>query len=188
MSANVRSFEAIQRVRDELVRFTHRSADGMDELAGEIRRMVDWVEHDRPAYWKMRVRKAYDALGQAKSDLNRCLMYPVNDETPSCAEEKAAVKKAKAYLEYCETKQRKVREWAQTLRHELHEYGGRMGKLKSLVEIEAPKTIALMERQTEALERYLSAVPSASMPKAEPVEIESEATSEEADTNGEKSP
>lgn len=183
MSANVRSFEAIQRVRDELVRFTQRSNDGLDELAGEIRRVIDWVEHDRPAYWKLRVRKAYDAVGEAKGDLHRCLMYPVNDETPSCAEEKAALKKAQAHLLYCQEKQKRVREWAIKLRHELHEYGGRMGKLKTLVEADAPRTIALMERQTEALERYLSAVPSARMPKVEADESPTEPRADASDAD-----
>lgn len=181
MSANVSSFEAIQRVRDELVRFKHRATDGVDELAGEIRRVIDWVEHDRPAYWKMRVRKAYDGVGEAKNNLHRCLMYPVNDETPSCAEEKAELKKAQARQRYCEEKQQLVREWASKLRHELHEYGGRMGKLKTLIEADTPRTIALMERQTEALERYLSAVPSATMPKSEPIATEPEAPATETE-------
>lgn len=182
MPANVRSFEAIQRVRDELVRFKHRSTDGIDELAGEIRRVIDWVEHDRPAYWKMRVRKAYDQVGEAKNNLHRCLMYPVNDETPSCAEEKAELKKAQARLRYCEEKQQAVREWASKLRHELHEYGGRMGKLKTLIEADTPRTIALMERQTEALERYLTAVPSAKMPKSDPLPAEPDAESSAPET------
>ena len=170
MPANVSSFEALQLVRDELVRFKQRSTDGVDELAGEIRRVIDWVEHDRPAYWKLRVRQAYDGVAEAKANLHRCQMYPLNDETPSCAEEKAALKKAQAYLAHCEEKQRRVREWVRTLRHEMHEYEGRMSQLKTLIEIDTPRTIALIERQTEALERYLTGAPSAPMPKPEPAE------------------
>jgi len=187
MPANVRSLEAIQLVRDELLRFTHRSADGMDELAGEIRRVIDWVEHDRPAYWKMRVRKAYDEVGDAKAALHRCLMYPMGDDTPKCAEEKAALKKAQAHLKYCEEKQARVREWARKLRHELHEYDGRMAKLRSLVELDAPRTIALLERQTEALERYLSGSPGAAMPRAETAEpepVDTPSESESTDPEG----
>ncbi|QDT70083.1 hypothetical protein MalM25_30280 [Planctomycetes bacterium MalM25] len=180
MPAKVESFEALELVRDELIRFKQRSTDGMGELAGEIRRVLDWIEHDRPAYWKMRVSKAFDAVGEAKANLSRCLMYPLNDETPSCAEEKAELKKAQAYLAHCEEKQRRVREWVRVLRHEMHEYEGRMSQLKSLVEIDTPRTIALIERQTEALERYLSGTPAAPLPKAEPVEAEEPKSEEES--------
>lgn len=169
-SANVQSLEAIQRVRDELVKFTYRATDGMDELTSEIRRVIDWVEHDRPAYWKMRARKAYDEVTEAKANLHRCLMYPIGDEAPSCAEEKAALKKAQAHLRYCEEKQAKVREWARTLRHEMLEYEGRMAKLRTLIDLETPRTIALIERQTDALHRYLSGVLGSTMPQKEPVE------------------
>lgn len=179
MPANVRSFDAILLVRDELQRFTHRATDGIDELAGEIRRVIDWIEHDRPAYWKMRVRKAYDEVTEAKAALHRCLMYPINDQAPSCTEEKAALKKAEAHLRYCEAKQAKVREWARTLRHELHEYDGRMAKLRGLIELDTPRTIALLGRQTEALERYLSGSPGAVKPVAEPLESEGDTAAEE---------
>ena len=181
MSAKVESFEALELVRDELVRFKQRSTDGVDELAGEIRRVIDWVEHDRPAFWKLRVRQAFDGVAEAKANLHRCLMYPVNDETPSCAEEKAALKKAQAYLAHCEEKQRRVREWVRTLRHEVHEYEGRMAQLKTLIEVDTPKTIALIERQTEALERYLTGTPAAPMPKAAPTESDESQAEERAE-------
>ena len=156
MPAQVRSFDAIQLGRDELMKFGQRSTDGIDELAGEIRRVVDWVEHDRPAYWKMRVSKAYDGVTEAKSNLHRCLMYPINDEQPSCAEERAALKKAEAHLAYCREKQERVRKWAFTLRHEMHEYEGRMAKLRSAVELDTPRVVAMLDRTIQTLEQYLS--------------------------------
>jgi hypothetical protein len=156
MPAQVRSLDAIQLVRDELKKFGQRSMDGIDELAGEIRRVIDWVEHDRPAYWKMRVAKAYDGVTEAKQNLHRCLMYPINDEQPSCAEERAALKKAEAHLAHCREKQEHVRKWAFTLRHEMHEYEGRIAKLRTLVELDTPRVVAMLDRTIQTLEQYLS--------------------------------
>lgn len=156
MPAQVRSFDAIQLVRDELKKFGQRSTDGIDELAGEIRRVIDWVEHDRPAYWKMRVSKAHDAVTEAKNNLHRCLMYPINDEQPSCAEERAALKKAEAHLAYCREKQQRVQKWAFTLRHEMHEYEGRIAKLRTLVELDTPRVVAMLDRTIQTLEQYVS--------------------------------
>lgn len=186
MPAKVRSFEAVQCVRDELARFGHRATDGLDELSGEVRRVIDWVEHDRPAYWRMRAAKAHDAVTEAKGALMRCLMYPLNDETPSCAEERAALKKAQAFLVHCRQKQELVREWAHKLRHELHEYQGRMARMKSLVEIENPQAIALLDRTVASLERYASgsvavAPPSDSVDSEEAASDESETSPTDAD-------
>lgn len=184
MPAQVRSFESVQRVRDELARFGHRATDGIDELRGEIRRVIEWIEHDRPAYWKMKVAKAYDGVTETKASLARCLMYPINDETPSCAEERQALKKAQAYLAYCQEKQESVREWAHKLRHELHEYEGRTARLKSLVEIENPKAVALLDRTTESLERYASG--SVSLPSKEAADGAEEVAPDDADPAADK--
>ncbi|TWT94755.1 hypothetical protein Pla108_36040 [Botrimarina colliarenosi] len=165
MPAQVRSFDAIQLVRDELVKFGQKSTDGIEELAAEIRRVIDWVEHDRPAYWKLRVRKAHDAVTEAKANLHRCLMYPINDEQPSCAEERAALKKAEANLVHCREKQERVRGWARTLRHELHEYEGRIAKLRTLVELDTPRAVALLDRTILSLEKYVSGSMAASAPR-----------------------
>ncbi len=176
MPAQVRSFDAIQLVRDELKKFGQRSMDGIDELAGEIRRVIDWVEHDRPAYWKMRVSKAYDGVTEAKQNLHRCLMYPINDEQPSCAEERAALKKAEAHLAYCREKQEHVRKWAFTLRHELHEYEGRMAKLRSMVELDTPRVVALLDRTIQTLEQYLSGSVSGPAVRASTNQVADDAT------------
>lgn len=179
MPAQVRSFDAIQMVRDELVRFANRSNDGLEGLSGEIRRTLDWIEHDRPAYWKMRVSKAYDGVTEAKANLHRCLMYPINDEQPSCAEERAALKKAEAYLDHCRQKQERVRGWAQTLRHELHEYEGRITKMRNLIDSDTPRAVALLDRTLLALEKYVSG--SAAAPAArEPAASEPDAAADDA--------
>lgn len=168
MPANVRSFEAIRIVRDEVTRFGRKASDGMDELAGEVRRVLDWVEHDRPGYWKTRVSKAHDAVTEAKNNLHRCLMYPMGDEQPSCAEERAALRKAEAHLAYCREKQERVFGWSRTLRHELHEYEGRIGKLRAVVELESPRVVALLDRTLEALEKYAAGAPSGPAPTLDP--------------------
>lgn len=154
MPASVRSFEAIERVRDEVQRFGARVDDGLTEIEGEIRRVLDWVEHDRPMYWKERVRRAYDAVGEAKGALHRCLMYPINDEQPSCVEERAALKKAEEHLVYCREKQELVRKIAGELRHELHEYRGRTGALRQAIEMDSPRASATLGRMIEVLEAY----------------------------------
>lgn len=155
--ASVQSFDAVRLIKEELMKFGHRCDDGLVELEGEIRRVIDWVEHDRPGYWKERVRRAHDEVTEAKNALHRCMMYPINDEQPSCTEERAALKKAEAVLTNAREKQERVRHWARTLRHELHEYQGRVGHLKQAIELDIPKSVKRLNRTLDALEKYAQA-------------------------------
>ncbi len=152
--AKVHSTDAIEAVRLALVMFVTRATDAMSELSGEMRRVQEWLEHDRPKFWKNQTRLAMDQAHEAQQALHRCLMFPIADERPSCYEERADLKKAKARLEYCQEKMERVRHWQQTMRHELFEYEGRMSQLVKLVEIEVPQAISVLNRIVRNLEDY----------------------------------
>jgi hypothetical protein len=152
--AKVYSTEAIEAVRLALVLFVDRVTDAMAELGSEMRRVQEWLEHDRPGYWKKQTRLAFDKEHEAQQALHRCLMFPVANERPSCYEERAELKKAKARLAYCQEKSERVRKWQQTMRHELFEYEGRMSQLVKLVEVEVPQAIAVLNRIVRNLDEY----------------------------------
>ena len=81
-------------------------------------------------------------------------MFPIAKERPSCTEERMALKKAKARLEYCDQKAERVRYWQKTMRHELFEYEGRMSQLLRLVEVEVPQAIGVLNKILRNLEEY----------------------------------
>lgn len=136
--------------------FVDRVGDALTELGSEMRRMQDWLEHDRPRYWKTQVRLAMDQVHEAQQALHRCLMFPVAGERPSCHEERAALKKAQARLAYCEEKAERVRYWQRAVQHELFEYEGRISQLVKLVEIDVPQAMGVLERVIRYLEEYQS--------------------------------
>ena len=152
--AKVHSSEAIEAVRMALMSFAAQVGDALTELSAEMRRMQDWLEHDRPRHWKMQIRKAGDMAHEAQQALHRCLMFPIANERPSCTEERTALKKAKARLAYCQDKEDKVRHWQQTMRHELFEYEGRISQLVRLVEVEVPQAIGVLNKILRNLEEY----------------------------------
>jgi hypothetical protein len=152
--AKVHSTEAIEAVRLALVLFVDRVTDAMAELGSEMRRVQEWLEHDRPGFWKNQTRLAFDQEHEAQQALHRCLMFPVANERPSCYEERAELKKAKARLAYCQEKSERVRKWQQAMRHELFEYEGRMSQLVKLVEVEVPQAIAVLNRIVRNLDEY----------------------------------
>ncbi len=79
----------------------------------EARRALDWITHDRPAYWQAEIRRSTEAVARAKDELAQSRTYKRIDEyVPSCAEEKKLLEMAKRRLEYAEEKLETVRKWA----------------------------------------------------------------------------
>ncbi len=152
--AYVHNTDAIESVRAALANFAHQVDEGLTEIAAECRRVLDWLEHDRPRYWKNRVRLAWDEVEQAKKELHRCLMFPIGDQRPSCTEQRAALKKAQAHLAYCEQKAENLKNWCRDVRHELFEYEGRISQLKACGEIDVPKATAALGRLLARIEEY----------------------------------
>lgn len=153
--ANVKATDAIESVKAALAAFAKQSTDGLSEIDAEIRRTIEWIEHDRPKYWKERVRRAADAVGQAKAELHRCLSYaPSFQDRPSCSEQRAALKKAQAQLAYCEEKQERVRHWAREMGHEMHEYQGRVTSFSTVLESDVPAAMAALEQMLTTIEKY----------------------------------
>ncbi len=153
-SAKVHSSEAIEAVRMALMSFAEQVSDALTELSAEMRRMQEWLEHDRPRYWKMQVRRAVDAAHEAQQALHRCLMFPVANNRPSCTEERAALKKAQSRLAYCQEKEDRVRKWQLTMRQELFEYEGRISQLMRLLEVDVPQAIGVLNKILRNLEEY----------------------------------
>ena len=154
MSANVHSLESIEAVRRALALFDEQVADALTQLGAEMRRMLDWLEHDRPRHWRTQVRKATDQVHEAQQALHRCLMFPIADERPSCYEERTDLKKAQARLVYCQEKAHRVRHWQSTIQHELFEYEGRISQLVRLIEIDMPQSMGTLTRIIRHLEDY----------------------------------
>ena len=154
-AAYVHTTDAILAVKAALANFTVQVEEALAEIEGEMRRTLDWLEHDRPRYWKERVRQAWDGVTQAKAELHRCLMYPIGpQERPSCHEERAALKRAEAYRAHCEEKAERLRQWIREIRHELYEYQGRVTQIKDAATIEAPRAMAALARILHRIEEY----------------------------------
>jgi exonuclease VII large subunit len=154
--AKVYSLEAIDALRVALVAFIDQVRDALTELDSEMRRMLDWLQHDRPRHWKTQLRLSMDQVHEAQQALHRCLMFPIAAERPSCSEERAALKKAQARQAYCEQKIERVRQWQRSVSQELFEYKGRIAQLVRLIEIDAPQAIAMLHKIVRRLEEYQS--------------------------------
>lgn len=152
--AQVRSVATLERFRAALAEFEQRAENALDELTSQLRRATDWLDSECPAYWVQQEKSAADAVHQAKLDLERCLIFPIAGEKPSCREEKAVLKAAKDRLDHCREKQQRVRHWRGILQHEVFEYLGRIGHLRRLLETDLPAARAKLELIIRRIEGY----------------------------------
>lgn len=153
--ANVGSIAAIRSFRNALANFASKGEDALYEVDMIVRRMQEWVQQDRPAFWKGELRRAWDMVTKARNDLERCRRNTVGGQRPSCYEEKKALDEAKDYVKYCEDKQKACRRWLHELEHEVSEYEGRVSHLMNVFEMDTPKALAALDRMLEALEKYV---------------------------------
>jgi hypothetical protein len=155
-SANVRSLEAIRRFRAALIKFQEEGAATLASLRQELDRTVEWIDHDRPRFWQLQVRKCSDNVDTARSQLSRARMRTIGGHHPSCVEEQIALRRAKQALEVARQKGENVRRWKIKLHQDIEEYRGRIGLFEQCLYRDVPRMLALLEGMLGALEGYVT--------------------------------
>ena len=154
--ANVHSVEAVRDFRGSLLQFGEQATDCLDSLHAQVHRMIDWLEHDRPAYWQQQVRRGFGQVAEARLSLQRCRMKAVGDHRPACVEEKQALSRAKLRLEYCQQKIEVVRRCQRVVEEESNQFRGRCGQVDSLLQRDLPRMTGLLDRILVSLEAYVA--------------------------------
>ena len=152
--AQITSFDALTMFRGRIIEFDEAAQAALESMVLEVRKAIDWIEHDRAQYWPAQVRRASDALVQARADLARCEVAIRPDVRNPCTEQKQRLAHCKQRLRYCERKVEAVRHWRRILNHECTEFMGRVSKLSGFLETELPQAVAALERLLRALEDY----------------------------------
>jgi len=152
--ANVRSIDAVRALSRVLVNFESQVRDAIESITLEARRGVDWFEQNRARYWPNELRKSFNEVSEARTNLTRCRSQRFGDHEPDCYEEKKALEAAIRRHHLCHQKVQKLREWKNILRHEADEFKGRLGQMNVSLDVDFPQAIAALERIVEALQRY----------------------------------
>lgn len=159
MSANVRDIEAIRKFRASLLKFADELDKALQAMFLEVQHGLEWIEHDRPHYWTLQTRKAFDFVASTRTALTTCQMRTVAGRRPSCIEEKVAYDKAKRRLEHCQEQGERIKRWVVKIHHDCDEFHGRLSRLRRLLESDIPGAVALLERTIASLEAYAEIAP-----------------------------
>lgn len=153
-SANVRSIETLRDFEGALVNFHDSAGRAAANMQQQSRRMIQWLELDRPVFWKRQVELGHQQLAEARTRLTQCTMRRTGDFKPSCYDEKKALAKAKENLEYARRQTEVVKQWTIKARSEAEEFNGRQAQLTRLLEGDIPRMCALLQRMVGKLEQY----------------------------------
>jgi hypothetical protein len=165
-NAQVRSIPALREFKAALTVFREDSSSSIDMMLMELHRAIDWIEHDRPAYWQTETRKAFEQVAATRTALNTCLMRTVAGHQSSCIEEKQAHAAAKRRLQHCQEQLDRIRRWAIKIRHEVDEFRSRLSVLRRRLDGDLPKSILLLDRMATSLEAYSGLGADVSVPQA----------------------
>ena len=150
----VTSIEALRHFKLALEEFQTEARDAVTQLLLEMRRGVDWIEHDRTRYWPRAMQQASDAVVEARNNLERAELSLRPEDKRSCYELKIALEKAKRRLRLTEDKVRAVRRWRVAVHREADDFHGHLSKFANCLDMDLPRALAALERMAVALDRY----------------------------------
>jgi hypothetical protein len=153
-SANVRSLEALRHFKVAVLQFGHNIESGLTMIDQELSRALDWLEHDRPHYWKQQVRMSFEAISQARTAYDQCRLKTVAGNRSPCIEERDALRAAQDRLRIAQEKIELVKHWTINVRHEVDEYRGRISQLQQTIEYDLPRSAAILGKMIESIEAY----------------------------------
>src|SRR4051812_11342199 len=94
--ASVRSIDALKDLRTALALFSEDVLSALGAVDMEVRRTVQWVTHDRRAYWQEQVKRRRERVASAQAEVFRRKLAKTADYTPAFSEQKEILRKAQA--------------------------------------------------------------------------------------------
>jgi hypothetical protein len=157
--ATVYSVEELKNFRVALALYGEDTLGTLGAVESEVRRMLRWVEEERPAYWQDQIKRRREMVAQARADVFRRNLQKKADYNPAMSEQKDALRKAEASLQDAEKRLVMVRKWQPLLRHAVLEYHASVQRLKDIAAGDVLSGVNLLTRIVDALEAYLQVAP-----------------------------
>ena len=158
--ANVRSLDAIDRFRAQLVEYIDAGRVALSEAESDIERTRGWLERDMVSHWNRQLRKRAELVSRAKSELYRKqTQASAKDSRPSVVDEKKALQRAERRLEEAQNRMNATKRWIRMLEREQSLYKGNVAGFSAMIERDLPHAVGLLKKMSENLEQYVAMSP-----------------------------
>jgi len=167
-SAQVRSIDALDAFRAQLVIYLEKARPVVDEIGGDLRRMQLWLETDRLQHWQRETLRRTRVLEAAQQALLSARIATFREATPL---EQNAVQAARRSLEEAQDKLRVLKRWIREFGPQTESFARQIGALDSSLAQDLPRAIAYLTETLRLLEDYSDrhTRPSASPPASTPL-------------------
>ena len=151
--ASVHSIDALKDLRAALALFSEDVLAALGTVDMEIRRTVQWLQHDRRTYWQNQIKRRKEQVAMAQAEVFR--------RKPATRPDHARDQRAKEILARAEAVACDAeacchgQEWEPALQLAILEYRGTTRRIKTLGSSDALRAVALLVRMVDALEAYL---------------------------------
>jgi hypothetical protein len=155
--AKLTSIDAVQAMAAAMDAFHRDAMTALEDLSMEIRRALEWIQHDRRDHWGHEVRRGWERTAEARVQLQQAMTFRrIGDRDPSCIDEKKALEKTKRRLEVAQEKVEMVRQWCHVIEREVNEYRVGRGQLGNWLDADFPRAMAVLKNMTRVLENYVA--------------------------------
>jgi hypothetical protein len=165
--ARVRSIDALDHLAAAIHAFAAEASVALDDLRMDLHRAIQWIQYDQKEYWTQELRRAEQAVTEAKLSLERRRMFRIGDQQPSCREQEKALEAAKRRVVAARQKLEAVKRWARLLEHQSMECRSALAPLAQWIQADVPRAITLLKRMSGALESYVGLALPADAPRPE---------------------
>jgi hypothetical protein len=156
-AAKVTSIDVLPLLAAGLQKFRSEGAGAMDDLETELRRALDWIHHDRKQYWAQELRRAAEALVQARLQLQQAMVVRrIADRDPACIDEKRAVERATRRVATAQRKVEAVRRWAGTIDRAADDFRRARTQFSTWLDLDLSQAAAALDQMSESLVTYIS--------------------------------
>ncbi len=159
--ANVQSLTALKQLRTALIQFSEAAALILEEANSDVQRTRTWLQGDALRYWKKQAFLCQEEYVRCKVALSgrRAFERSVQGVPTSCIDERKALQRAEARLEFARKKLTSVQRWLPLLDKTHAEYKARTQGLNTALSVDLPNAWARLDKMSDSLEAYVALTP-----------------------------
>jgi hypothetical protein len=150
-TANITSLDAVEAFHAGLVVYMGKTRPLLEEIAGEIIRMRQWLEDDQRRHWENQLRIRSRKLEEARAELFNATLSKLSTTT---ALSQMAVQRAERAVRESEAKLKMVRKWNRELENRTGPLIKQIEQFQTYLATDVTQAIAYLDRVMEALEAY----------------------------------
>jgi hypothetical protein len=159
--ANVQSLTALKQLRTALIQFAEAASLILEEANSDVQRTRTWLQGDALRYWKKQAFLCQEEYVRCKVALSgrQAFERSVQGVPTSCIDERKALQRAEARLEFARKKLTSVHRWLPQLDKAHAEYRARTQGLNTALSMDLPNAWARLDKMSESLEAYVALTP-----------------------------